>query len=135
MARLLRTYGRLIGTFVMLRSLIVAHGEGSARAHIPKTELCEEKLRLLSEFLATVHELTAILKAQAQAALDGDPDFERFDLLLHVAREKKDWVKYKLIAHVDEHGCHEEDKPMALTRVEKERISDSPCKFNWPQIL
>jgi hypothetical protein len=42
---------------------------------------------------------------QIRAVIDLDPDFARFDDLIHVAREKKDQVKYELIAHTSEHGC------------------------------
>jgi len=42
---------------------------------------------------------------QTQAVIDQDPEFSRFDDLIHLAREKKDQAKYALIAHVDVHHC------------------------------
>jgi hypothetical protein len=42
---------------------------------------------------------------QTQAVIDQDPDFSRFDDLIHMAREKKDRVKYALIHHTSEHQC------------------------------
>jgi hypothetical protein len=42
---------------------------------------------------------------QTQAVIDQDPDFARFDDLIHMAREIKDKAKYALIAHVDDHHC------------------------------
>ena len=42
---------------------------------------------------------------QTQAVIEQDPDFSRFDDLIHIAREIKDQAKYALIAHIDEHHC------------------------------
>jgi adenine specific DNA methylase Mod len=42
---------------------------------------------------------------QTQAVIDHDPDFSRFDDLIHMAREIKDEAKYALIAHTSEHDC------------------------------
>lgn len=66
---------------------------------------CETKHRLIGEFTAANHELMKIQNQQTQAVIDLDPDFSRFDDLIHMAREKKDKVKYALIAHVSEHHC------------------------------
>jgi hypothetical protein len=42
---------------------------------------------------------------QTQAVIDQDPEFSRFDALIHMAQEEKDQAKYALIAHVDHHHC------------------------------
>jgi hypothetical protein len=76
-------------------------------AHYPNGAPCEVKQQLLDEFLGSIRELTAIQKEQSQAVIEGDADFSRFDLLLHVAQEKKDSAKYAWIAHVESHGCGE----------------------------
>jgi hypothetical protein len=57
---------------------------------MPQIGFCEEKSRLLSDFLQSVRELSAIQNEQTQAVIDGDSDFSRFDVLLHLAQEKKD---------------------------------------------
>ena len=74
---------------------------------MPQIGFCEEKSRLLSDFLESVRELSAIQTEQTQAVIDGDSDFSRFDVLLHLAQEKKDMAKYAWIAHVEQHGCHD----------------------------
>ena len=78
-----------------------------ARAPVPGVAFCEEKNRLLSEFLKAIQELTAVQSQQTQAVIDGDPDFSRFDVLLHLAQEKKDKAKYEWMAHVESHHCEE----------------------------
>ena len=75
------------------------------RVSIPKIGFCQEKKRLQGDFLQTIRELNTILAEQTRAVIDGDPDFERFDLLIHMAQEKKDRAKYAWIAHVESHGC------------------------------
>jgi hypothetical protein len=81
------------------------------RTSIPKIGFCEEKNRLLGEFLKAIRELIDLQRQQTQAvidsATDGDAEFMRFDLLLHLAQDKKDRAKYAWIAHVEEHGCQE----------------------------
>lgn len=44
--------------------------------------------------LNAIHELVEIQKQQTQAVIDGEPDFARFDILLHMARESKEAAKY-----------------------------------------
>jgi hypothetical protein len=66
---------------------------------------CEEKQRLSGDFVTAAHELMTLQSQQTEAVIAGDPDFARFDDLLHMAREKKDQAKYQLIAHVEEHHC------------------------------
>jgi len=68
---------------------------------------CEEKAQLRDDFVNSIRELNALLSQQTQAVIEGDPDFARFDLLLHLAQEKKDKAKYAWIAHVEAHRCGE----------------------------
>lgn len=75
------------------------------RVRIPEIGYCAEKHRLLREFLTTIQELNAIQAQQTWAVIEGDDDFARFDVLLHLAQERKDQAKYAWIAHVEEHGC------------------------------
>ena len=76
------------------------------RVRIPEIGFCEEKHRLLREFLNSIQELNAIQAEQTRAVIEGDGDFTRFDVLLHLAQERKDQAKYAWIAHVEEHCCH-----------------------------
>ncbi len=66
---------------------------------------CEEKQRLIEEFVATTRILMDLQNQQTQAVIEQDPDFSRFDDLIHMARETKDQAKYALISHVEEHHC------------------------------
>ena len=75
------------------------------RNDLPPTPFCEEKRRLIEEFLESNHVLMNLQNQQTQAVIDQDPEFSRFDDLIHMAREKKDQAKYALIAHVDVHHC------------------------------
>ena len=68
-----------------------------------------EKNRLMDEFLQAGRELIALHSRQMQAALEGDTDFGRFELLLHLAQEKKEQAKYAWIAHVHAHQCTGEE--------------------------
>jgi len=42
---------------------------------------------------------------QFLAIVAGDLDSNRFDLLIHMANEKKQQAKYAYLQHVDTHGC------------------------------
>jgi hypothetical protein len=75
------------------------------RAAIPDVAFCEEKNRLMGEFLEALHEMTALQSQQTEAVIENDPDFARFDVLLHLAQEKKENAKYAWIAHVESHNC------------------------------
>jgi hypothetical protein len=69
---------------------------------------CGEKRRLQEEFLSAVRELNLLQTQQMKALLGGDHDFARFDILIHMAQDKKDAAKYAWIAHVENHRCGEE---------------------------
>ena len=78
-----------------------------ARVRIPGIAYCEQKQRLIRNFLNAIQELNAVQAEQTRAVIEGDGDFTRFDVLLHLALERKDQAKYAWIAHVEEHRCHE----------------------------
>ena len=42
---------------------------------------------------------------QMEGIIRNEPDFTRFDDLIHMAREKKEQAKYALIAHLETHNC------------------------------
>ena len=70
-----------------------------------KTVFCETKLRLMEEFLAAATDLVTAHNEQVKALLDEDPDFNRFDLLIHSATERKRKAKYDYLVHLERHGC------------------------------
>lgn len=72
-----------------------------------KLSFCEEKRRLTDELLGAIHELNLLQNDQTQAIITGDSDFSRFDILIHIARQKKDEAKYAWMAHVEVHHCEE----------------------------
>jgi hypothetical protein len=59
----------------------------------------------MEEFLEAIRELTQLQNDQAKSVIEGDPEFSRFDLLIHMANHRKDCAKYALLLHVQEHGC------------------------------
>jgi hypothetical protein len=79
--------------------------EQKRKDNLSSIPFCEEKRRLTEEFLESNHVLMDLQNQQTQAIIDQDPDFSRFDDLIHMAREKKDQAKYAFIAHVDKHHC------------------------------
>jgi len=72
---------------------------------LSKTAFCEEKLRLMEDFLAAATDVVTAHNEQVQALMDDDPDFNRFDLLIHSATERKRRAKYEYLAHLERHGC------------------------------
>jgi adenine specific DNA methylase Mod len=78
------------------------------RNNLPSTPFCEQKQRFIEEFIESNHILMDLQNHQTQAVIDQDPEFARFDDLIHMAREKKDQAKYALMAHVERHHCYSE---------------------------
>jgi two-component system, chemotaxis family, response regulator Rcp1 len=66
---------------------------------------CEEHKRLLDEFGGTVQEVLRLHEQQFQAIVEGDSESYRFDVLIHMANEKKQLAKYAYLRHVETHGC------------------------------
>jgi hypothetical protein len=66
---------------------------------------CEEHARLLEEFGVAVRELLELHQHQFQAISSGEDGSERFDILIHMANEKKQLAKYTYLRHLDQHGC------------------------------
>jgi len=91
----------------MLLSSIMHREDQPKNTPVPEIAFCEEKNRLQDEFLKAIHDLSALQNQQTQAVIEGDSDFCRFDLLLHLAQEKKEMAKYAWIAHVESHRCGE----------------------------
>ena len=74
---------------------------------IPEIAYCSEKRRLMLAFVEAVQELGALHKQQGDALIEGDPDFARFDVLLHMANQKEDAAKYELMEHLENHRCED----------------------------
>ena len=72
---------------------------------LAREQSCEAKLHLMEEFLAAASELVKVHNDQVKAVIADDPDFGRFDLLIHQANERKRRAKYAYMAHLEEHGC------------------------------
>jgi hypothetical protein len=70
---------------------------------------CRENRRLMEDFAAAVKELFGLHEQQFYAILDGEEDCNRFDLLIHMANEKKQQAKYAYIRHMEAHGCWNTD--------------------------
>ena len=70
-----------------------------------EVQYCEENKRLLNDFAETVTALSMLHEEQFIAIVNGDPDFNRFDLLIHLATEKKQQAKYAYLHHLETHGC------------------------------
>ena len=78
-----------------------------ATRHLPEIWYCQERIRLADQFIQAIHTLTGLQTQQSQAVIDGDTDFSRFDLLIHMAIQAKEEAKYALIEHLQDHGCEE----------------------------
>ena len=70
---------------------------------------CEESRGLLNAFGDTVREVLALHEQQFEAIVNGDSDSDRFDLLIHMANEKKQAAKYAYLHHLETHGCSTAD--------------------------
>jgi hypothetical protein len=69
------------------------------------TGVCREKIRLIDEFLAAAKDLIKSHNDQVTALIQGDPDFSRFEILIHSANERKRRAKYDYLAHLEKHRC------------------------------
>jgi hypothetical protein len=56
-------------------------------------------------FGEAVQELLLLHEQQFLAIVAGDLESNRFDLLIHMANEKKQQAKYAYLQHVETHGC------------------------------
>src|SRR5207253_4021666 len=71
---------------------------------LSKSSFCDEKLRLMEEFLSAATDLVTVHNDQVEALIEDDPDFSRFDLLIHDATERKRRAKYAYLTHIETHG-------------------------------
>jgi hypothetical protein len=78
---------------------------GCAAAPSSFIAYCPARHRLLTEFTEAVQDLGLLQDQQVSALLNGDQEFSRFDILIHLANDRKQKAKYAYISHVETHGC------------------------------
>jgi hypothetical protein len=78
---------------------------GRAPTQAVSIPYCAERRRLLEEFTQAVQDLGFLHSQQVAQLLEGDEEFTRFDILLHLAAERKKLAKYAYMSHVEAHGC------------------------------
>jgi hypothetical protein len=67
--------------------------------------ICPERERLGNAYLKAVHELHALLQAQAEAVIGGDDTPEGVDLAITAARTHRNQAKRRYTAHLLTHDC------------------------------
>jgi hypothetical protein len=92
---------------MLARRLNPSRPKPAERIRVPEIGFCAEKNRLLDQFLQASREMIGLQNEQTQAVIHGDADFPRFDVLIHIAQDRKEMAKYAWIAHVESHGCGE----------------------------
>ena len=97
----------LVSGELMVTLSKLLRSDRSRRRAVPEIAFCDEKASLVEKFLEAVHELTVLQSEQTQAVIEGDTDFGRFDLLIHMAVERKEEAKYALMHHIEAHRCTE----------------------------
>lgn len=70
----------------------------------PYPAYCSECRKSLDAFGESVQELLLLHEQLFQSIVSGDPESDRFDLLIHMANEKKYQAKYAYLHHVETHG-------------------------------
>jgi hypothetical protein len=73
------------------------------------TGACEENQRLLDAFGEIIQELILLHEQQFLAISQGDSEFNRFDILIHMANERKQEARYAYLRHLETHGCPTRD--------------------------
>jgi hypothetical protein len=74
-------------------------------AHKPGPGFCTQSRNLLDAFGETVQALLLLHEQQFQSIVGGDPESDRFDILIHMANERKHDAKYAYLRHLESHGC------------------------------
>ena len=72
---------------------------------------CEEHNHLLDEFGYAVKAVLELHEQQFLSIVEGEDDCCRFDILIHVANERKLAAKYAYLRHVEAHGCQDANAP------------------------
>src|SRR5437764_3479737 len=78
---------------------------------------CPENERLLHVFGEAVNELLIFQEQHFHALVSGETDSERYEVLIHLANEKRQAAKYAYLMHLEAHGC---ERAAASVLVEHE---------------
>ena len=70
--------------------------------------ICQGCRQLLEEFGDAVREVLSLNEAHFLAVMNGDEDPHRFDILIHLANERKQNAKYAYVQHLESHKSPEE---------------------------
>jgi len=65
---------------------------------------CDECRSLRTEFLHAVHEVIELNERHMKAVLDNETEPHRFDILIHLANDRKQNIKYAYVHHLETHG-------------------------------
>src|SRR3954447_24382803 len=77
---------------------------------------CPENERLLHVFAEAVDELLMFQEQHFHALVNGETDSERYEVLIHLANEKRQAAKYAYLMHLEAHGC---ERTAAFVLVEQ----------------
>ena len=77
----------------------------SPRLRLLPLRIVIQRENLLDAFGAAVQEVLRLHEQLFMAIVEGDNECNRFDLLIHMANEKKHAAKYAYIRHVESHDC------------------------------
>ena len=75
------------------------------KAARPSDLFCKESRSLLDAFAEAVQELLLLHEQQFQAIVSADMESDRFDILIHMANERKHEAKSAYLRHLESHGC------------------------------
>ena len=66
---------------------------------------CQQAQELLEALTEAIHQLVMLHEEQFQSLIGGDLDSSRFDILIHLANERKNDAKYAYLNHLENHAC------------------------------
>jgi hypothetical protein len=75
---------------------------------------CPSARALLQTFIAAVRHANELSEQQILAAITGDGDLHRFEMLISQAGELRQEAKYAFMRHTEEHRCVPSDIDFAL---------------------
>src|SRR4051812_21476177 len=89
---------------------------------------CAENERLLHAFGEAVQEVVMFQDQHFAAVVAGDSDAERYELLIHLAGEKRQAAKYAYLSHIEAHGCEKvaEEALVDQVAIRNRRIANRP---------
>jgi hypothetical protein len=83
----------------------MSYVESNRRSLLPEIGFCEEKVRLLKDYLRASRHLVTLHCRHTSAVIKGDVNLSVFERLIHRANQWKDSGKYALLAHMSSHHC------------------------------